>query len=112
MGTIVLVTGGARSGKSRFAEQIAGKLGALCRLRGDGSDWRRGNDGAGCPAPRPATWRPGRPLRPHTICCMALQPLTRAVEVVLIDCLTIWSANRLLRLEDTEMPAGGTVSMP
>jgi adenosylcobinamide kinase/adenosylcobinamide-phosphate guanylyltransferase len=97
MGTIVLVTGGARSGKSCFAEQIAGNLGARVAYVATAEI------GDAEMTARIARHRAQRPLSWQTIeapfdLLHGIAGMDPTVEVVLVDCLTIWCANRLLRL--------------
>lgn len=100
----ILVTGGARSGKSRFAEQLAGTLGkrglyiATMPARDDELQervkrHRERRDAAAFPWRTveepldPAKWLTGEADGPA------------AEDVVLIDCLTLWLTNLLLMWE-------------
>jgi len=93
---IILVTGGARSGKSQYAEQRAAELG-LRRLyiaTAEGKDEemaqriaehqkRRGNDWTTIEEPVELS--------------SALLAQRGRTDCALVDCLTIWSSNLLLR---------------
>jgi adenosylcobinamide kinase/adenosylcobinamide-phosphate guanylyltransferase len=98
-GTIVLVTGGARSGKSRFAEQIAANLGDRVAYVATAAigDAEMAARVARHRARRPASWQTID--APYDL-LQSLAGLDRSIDVVLVDCLTIWAANRLLRLGD------------
>ncbi len=97
MGEMILITGGARSGKSRFAEKLASERGPdvlyLATLEpGDEEMARRVQVHR---ASRPAVWRTlEEPL-----------DVTGALEksgpygVCLLDCLTLWVSNLLLTSE-------------
>lgn len=114
---LALITGGARSGKSRFAEAYAARLGRCGtyvatsqifdeEMRERVAQHRREREAAGFP------WRtveepydlPGLLLK---LCGGGgLRPdFPEAPGVVLVDCLTLWLSNVLLRGEET--PAGG-----
>ncbi|MDW8047379.1 MAG: bifunctional adenosylcobinamide kinase/adenosylcobinamide-phosphate guanylyltransferase [Chloroflexota bacterium] len=94
VGSVVLIVGGARSGKSRFAQELALRAGgsvlyvATAELRDEEMRQRA----AAHRAERPASWvTVEEPLH-----------LSRAVdgslaEVVIVDCLTLWVSNVLER---------------
>ena len=97
MSKVILVTGGARSGKSRFAEGLAGRFEPL---RGYIAT---GQAGDGEMASRIARHRERRGPEWQTI----EEPieLTRAVleadarcSVLLVDCVTLWLSNLLFHL--------------
>ena len=94
MGELWFVTGGARSGKSRFAERLAAGAGHpvvyLATMQpGDAELTRRVERHS---AHRPAEWRTvEEPLRlAHAL---AAQPRE---ATVIVDCLSLWVSNRLL----------------
>lgn len=96
MSKVTLVTGGARSGKSRFAEQLAGNFGGL---RGY---LATGYAGDGEMAERIARHRARRGDDWHTI----EEPLELAAavtgndgrfSVLLVDCITLWLSNLLFK---------------
>jgi adenosylcobinamide kinase/adenosylcobinamide-phosphate guanylyltransferase len=99
MGTIVLVTGGAKSGKSRFAEQIAGNLGTRVAYvaTAEIGDAEMTARIARHRAQRPPAWQTSE--APYNL-LLGIAGIDPTVEVVLVDCLTIWCANRLLGLGD------------
>jgi len=94
MGRLILVTGGARSGKSAYAqrrvEAIAGERSLLATCRDDGDPEmveriaRHRAERAG------RAWQTVEdPMAPATA-------LSRCRGVVLLDCLTLWVSNLLL----------------
>ncbi|WP_276355607.1 bifunctional adenosylcobinamide kinase/adenosylcobinamide-phosphate guanylyltransferase [Cohnella caldifontis] len=101
---IALITGGARSGKSRFAERYAAALGASglylatsevfdaeMRKRVDRHRERRENSGF--------AWETvEEPFDLSGVLAAAGHP------VILVDCLTLWLSNWLLRYENEEDP--------
>ncbi|KLU58824.1 bifunctional adenosylcobalamin biosynthesis protein CobU [Peptococcaceae bacterium CEB3] len=98
MSRLILVTGGARSGKSRLAEDLAVQAGlpvtylATAQIR----DEEMARRVAKHRSARPTHWslieEPYEPAR-------ALRSLAEAREsVVLMDCVTLWLSNLLLRL--------------
>ena len=101
----VLVTGGARSGKSRFAERYAKTLGTSGlyvatmtesddELRARIGAHRRRRAESGFP------WRTvEEPLDVAGVLRRADAESETSGEVILIDCLTLWLSNWLLRLE-------------
>ncbi len=89
---ITLILGGARSGKSRFAQRMAADLGRVCYMAtlvpGDDAEMQE----------RTARHRAGRPASWQTV--EAPLELSDAVELavgdadtVLVDCLTFWLSN-------------------
>jgi adenosyl cobinamide kinase/adenosyl cobinamide phosphate guanylyltransferase len=92
---LTLVTGGARSGKSAFAQQQA------TRHRGDvlflATAEARDNDMAARiarhKAERPATWRT---LEAPLGVAQALAGAVPPASLVLLDCVTLWVSNLLL----------------
>lgn len=115
MGRVELVTGGARSGKSAFAE---GRAVALAAARGPAtvvtyvatalaSDSEMEARIAHHRARRPAAWHSVEaPMR----LAEAVADACKASDVVLVDCLAVWTANRLLALGDPEAPDGPSAS--
>jgi adenosylcobinamide kinase / adenosylcobinamide-phosphate guanylyltransferase len=102
--SLILVTGGARSGKSTFAEQLARQLGGdqgVCYLATaePGDDEMRARIAAHR-ASRPAGWRTIEVPRGVGA---ALRSLTLPARqgVVLLDCLTLLVSNVLLAHPDT-----------
>jgi adenosylcobinamide kinase/adenosylcobinamide-phosphate guanylyltransferase len=111
MGRLELVTGGARSGKSAFAERRAADLAAA---RGPAAVVTYVATALACDsemeariahhrARRPAAWRSVEaPLE----LAEALVGACVTSNVVLVDCLAVWTANRLLALGDPEAVGG------
>ena len=100
MGRLILVTGGARSGKSTFAEQLAAQLGGddvlfVATAEALDDDMRRRI--AAHRQARPAAWQTEEAPR-HVGRRIAQSLGTRSV--VLVDCLTLLVSNALLSLGD------------
>ncbi|TAK77775.1 MAG: bifunctional adenosylcobinamide kinase/adenosylcobinamide-phosphate guanylyltransferase [Dehalococcoidia bacterium] len=102
MGQIWFVTGGARSGKSAFAERLAGGLGRsvtyVATLEPLDAEMRVRI--ARHQAQRPASWRTVEASRAPLEAVRSTPP----GDTVLLDCLSLWVSNRLLDL-DTETPS-------
>jgi adenosylcobinamide kinase / adenosylcobinamide-phosphate guanylyltransferase len=100
--SLILVTGGARAGKSTFAEQLARQLGGdqgVCYLAtAEPGDEEMRARIAVHQASRPAGWRTIEVPRNLRNALSALQPPT--VRVVLLDCLTLLVSNLLLAHPD------------
>ncbi|WP_430110488.1 bifunctional adenosylcobinamide kinase/adenosylcobinamide-phosphate guanylyltransferase [Paenibacillus sp. B1-33] len=103
MGKIVLVTGGARSGKSTFAEQLFMRLspnGGIYAATAEAHDEEMMERIRLHRASREASdygWATvNQPLDLPTWLSQAEQP------AVLVDCLTIWLSNELLRAEQED----------
>jgi adenosylcobinamide kinase/adenosylcobinamide-phosphate guanylyltransferase len=99
MGQLILVLGGARSGKSAYAQQIAQALGANAVLfvaTAEARDEEMAQRIAAHQQSRPSGWRTLERSR-------RLGPAIRAAlcdaTVVLVDCLTLLVSNILLALE-------------
>ena len=101
---LTLVIGGARAGKTRFAERLAARHGPhvlYVATAEAGDDDMRARIAAHRGA-RPATWQTlEAPLDPAAALCAAPGP----VDAVLLDCLTVWTSNLMLRALN-----GGTVT--
>ena len=105
MGKLILVTGGARSGKSTFAEQLAQKLGGdqvLFVATAEAHDEDMARRIAAHRLSRPGAWlteeasrEAGRRLRE------TLGPR----RVALVDCLTLLVSNTILPLGESPSPA-------
>jgi adenosylcobinamide kinase / adenosylcobinamide-phosphate guanylyltransferase len=93
---LILILGGARSGKSAFAERLAGSLGrpvAFIATATAGDDEMR---------KRIAHHRASRPKGWHTLeepldLARAVHQAAALADVVLLDCLTLWLGNALLQ---------------
>jgi adenosyl cobinamide kinase/adenosyl cobinamide phosphate guanylyltransferase len=97
---LTLITGGVRAGKSRFAERLAVRHGegVLYVATAEALDDEMRARIAAHQAHRPATWRTlEAPLDPSG----ALRDAPPAAAVVL-DCLTVWASNILLRVLDPD----------
>lgn len=97
----VFILGGARSGKSRFAEELAGKSGGSLHYLATGRAWddemrdrivhhqaRRGDEWTTHEAP--------------VDIAAVLEQLDAPENVVLIDCLTLWLTNLMMENADIE----------
>ena len=102
MGTVILVTGGAKSGKSLFAEKLAGSLSehVVYVATAEVLDEEMTARVARHRAQRPATWITLEAPRDPELALSAVPPSAGAV---LVDCLTIWTSNRLLALGEPEV---------
>ena len=91
------MTGGARSGKSVFAETLAARHGERVAYvaTATAGDAEMADRIARHRARRPATWST---LEAPLDILARLAALDAEVEVVLVDCLAVWAANRLLTL--------------
>ncbi len=105
MAHIVLLLGGARSGKSRLAEQLAQKLTsrpvlfiATAEVRDEEMKKRVERHRQ----TRPSSWRT---LEAPFNVGRALRESYEGEEVVILDCLTLWVANVLTRNFDTDSEA-------
>lgn len=101
MGQVILVTGGARGGKSHFAEELAAQRGRVCYVAtAEALDAEMAERIAYHRARRPAAW-PTLEAPRKLADALASAP---AVEAVLVDCLAVWASNRLLDLGDDAAP--------
>lgn len=98
MGRIVLVTGGARSGKSAFAERFAAARGSrvLYVATAEALDEEMEDRIALHRARRPTGWS----TREAPLDLIGVLGDVRDVDVVLVDCLSVFVSNRLLGLGD------------
>jgi len=93
---LVLILGGARSGKSSFAQRLAKRVGSnvLFLATAQAGDDEMAERIARHKASRPATWRTvEEPLE----LALVLQTEAASADVVIVDCLTLWLSNLLLR---------------
>jgi adenosylcobinamide kinase/adenosylcobinamide-phosphate guanylyltransferase len=105
-----LVLGGARSGKSRFAVTLAPAVGRVAFVA-------TAEPGDAEMAARIARHRRERPRAWQTVeeplaLVARLDALAGTVEAVLVDCLTVWVANLLLRgdADDAILAAGDALA--
>ena len=100
MASSLLVLGGARSGKSRFAVASQPRNARVAFVAtaqpGDADMTARI---ARHRAERPREWRT---VEEAFELAAALRALDRGVDAVLVDCITFWAANRLLRGDSDE----------
>jgi adenosylcobinamide kinase/adenosylcobinamide-phosphate guanylyltransferase len=93
---LVLILGGARSGKSSFAQRLAKKVGGdvLFLATAQAGDDEMAERIARHKASRPATWRTvEEPMELASV----LQAKAASADVIIVDCLTLWLSNLLLR---------------
>ncbi len=98
MGETILVIGGARSGKSRKAEELAGECGPVVYLATacpDPADAEMAERIARHQGRRPADWTTREHPRDLD---QALAALVEREGSVLIDCATLWITNLMLGL--------------
>ena len=97
----VLVLGGARSGKSTFAERLAANSGrsvAFIATATDSDDEMRERI-AHHRAIRPTGWQT---IEEPLDIALAVQRAAALADVLLLDCITIWLANWMTQQEDIE----------
>jgi adenosylcobinamide kinase/adenosylcobinamide-phosphate guanylyltransferase len=98
MGRLTLITGGARSGKSRFAQALASRTGGenvLFVATAEALDDEMARRIAAHRESRPATWRTIEAPRDVG---RTIQDQLGESAVVLIDCITLLVSNSLLSL--------------
>jgi adenosylcobinamide kinase/adenosylcobinamide-phosphate guanylyltransferase len=101
LGRLILVTGGARSGKSRFAVDLAKRLGervafiATCVPRDEEMRKRVEEHKKN----RPDSWKT---IEEETDVTSVLQSLPEDCEVAIVDCLTLLVSNLLLTGESEQ----------
>lgn len=108
MGELTLVLGGARSGKSAFAQRLAEAYGRRILFvataeAGDEEMARRIEEHRRA---RPASWRT---VEEPLAVAQALRRGAGDAEAVVLDSLTLWVSNLLLRAEDAERGVEGAV---
>ncbi len=99
MARTIFITGGARSGKSRLAEQIAEGFGAplLYMATGHAGDAEMAERIAAHKARRGNKWRTvEEPLR----LAETLKTSDGNYQAILVDCITLWLTNLILTRED------------
>jgi adenosylcobinamide kinase / adenosylcobinamide-phosphate guanylyltransferase len=98
MGEIILVVGGARSGKTRLAENLARERGPVVYLAtaiADPSDHEMVDRIGRHRSQRPEEWATLEVSRDLEV---ALPPLAESGGSVIIDCVTLWLTNLMLGL--------------
>jgi adenosylcobinamide kinase/adenosylcobinamide-phosphate guanylyltransferase len=105
LGNFVLITGGARSGKSRFAEKIAREQGGPVAYIATAAvlDEEMAARVARHKARRPSYWVTIEETDDLTA---ALAKVPAETKTVLVDCLTVWLTNRLLAGYKEDMSSG------
>ncbi|MCS7282444.1 MAG: bifunctional adenosylcobinamide kinase/adenosylcobinamide-phosphate guanylyltransferase [Anaerolineae bacterium] len=90
--TLIFILGGARSGKSAYAQQLAARMGerVLFVATATAGDEEMAERIARHRAARPAHWRT---LEVPTNVGEALREQIGDAQVVLLDCLSLWVAN-------------------
>src|SRR5271165_1097670 len=89
---LTLVLGGARSGKSRFAQRLAAQAQRVCYV----ATARAGEDAEMLGrierhrADRPSSWRT---VEEPLALADAVELAARDADLVLVDCLTLWLSN-------------------
>lgn len=103
-GRLTLILGGARSGKSRYAEQAAAKMGGrvLYVATAQAGDEEMRARIAAHQAARPADWDT---LEAATRVGPAIEAWPRPAQIVLIDCVTLLASNVLMQLGEAAEPA-------
>ena len=100
---LILILGGARSGKSTFAEKLAAQSGQsvafIATATGDDEEMRTRI--ARHQATRPRTWHT---LEEPLDLPGALRRASSVADVVLLDCLTLWTSNVLIQQADPANP--------
>lgn len=101
MANVTLITGGARSGKSRFAESLAVKLGEpLLYIATAGcDDQEMGERIARHQERRGAAWQT---IEEQYELAAVLTGHDGWFKATLVDCVTLWLTNLLLKLEDKD----------
>ncbi len=98
---LALITGGARSGKSAFAERIAsdtaGHVVYIATMHAGGADGESAARIEKHRSRRPTAWQTIE--EPHEL-ALQIQNLKDNVSLCLIDCLSLWLANSLPHIED------------
>ncbi len=93
---LILILGGVRSGKSSYAQQLAGEDGGqvLFLATAEARDDEMKHRIAKHKSSRPASWATiEEPLN----LASALKSKAATSDIVLIDCITVWLSNLLLR---------------
>jgi adenosylcobinamide kinase/adenosylcobinamide-phosphate guanylyltransferase len=105
-----LILGGARSGKSAYAEQLAlaSGLEVVYLATASAGDAEMAARIAHHQARRPATWRT---VETPLALAEALAHWRSPRRLVLVDCLTLWLSNQLFA-DGTDYPDVGTISLP
>ena len=107
MSRLTLVLGGVRAGKSAFAQRLASNgQRVLVVATAEAGDAEMAARIAAHQASRPAEWAT---LEAAVDVVEALAPVVDGYDTVLLDCLTLWVSNLLLRAPDPAS-AGETIT--
>ncbi|WP_342120651.1 bifunctional adenosylcobinamide kinase/adenosylcobinamide-phosphate guanylyltransferase [Pseudoduganella sp. OTU4001] len=108
--TRTLVFGGARSGKSAYAEQLAANSGkeVIYIATGAAGDAEMAARIARHRAQRPASWRT---VEQPLALAAALAAWRAPQRMVLVDCLTLWLSN-LMFSDGRQYPDVGAIELP
>jgi adenosylcobinamide kinase/adenosylcobinamide-phosphate guanylyltransferase len=89
---LTLILGGARSGKSRFAQRLAARAQRVCYVATltAGDDAEMQDRVARHRADRPSSWRT---MEAPLALADAVELAARDADAVLVDCLTLWLSN-------------------
>ncbi len=106
---LTLILGGARSGKSAFAERLARAANnVLFVATAEPLDDDMARRIAAHRRARPAHWRTiEEPLN----LAAAIPPALASADIVLLDCLTLWVSNMLLKAETALDPAAAEAAI-
>ena len=98
---LTLILGGARSGKSRFAQRLAAHAQRVCYIATllPCDDAEMHARVARHQSDRPASWHT---LEAPLLLADAVAQAARDADTVLVDCLTLWLSNLSWELRDTE----------
>ncbi len=96
---ITLILGGARSGKSAYAEKLARQSGQhiLYIATAEARDKEMAKRIAAHQAARPSTWRT---LEAPTNVAASLATINDRLDAILLDCLTLLVSNMVLAMEE------------
>lgn len=104
LANLALITGGARSGKSAFAERIAsdtsGHVVYIATMRTGGADGESEARIEKHKRRRPSAWHTIE--EPYEI-ARQIRALKSDVTICLIDCLSLWLANLLPHIEESNL---------
>jgi adenosylcobinamide kinase/adenosylcobinamide-phosphate guanylyltransferase len=108
---LTLILGGARSGKSSFAEQQAAALNGEVLYVATAEAWDEEMRAriAAHRAQRPATWRTLE--TPRHVGGAIAEAITPAVKGVLVDCITLLASNVVVTLPEASDDATATVAL-
>lgn len=108
--TRTLIFGGARSGKSAYAEQLAIATGkpVIYLATAQAGDAEMQARIAHHQQRRPSTWRT---VECTTDLALVIEQTSTSDNVILIDCLTLWLSN-LLFAENPDYPEIGNITPP